>query len=302
VPVTPRGVVAGGPANVTLSYSLSRGQVLQLTQVDDLSGSPIQTNHPVGVWGGHYCMQIPGPGQPACDAAHEQIPPIQALGSLYAGVQYRSRVVSDAGVVTEETVPYRIMGMVDGTTITFDPPTVPGPGTLSAGQVLEFWSDMPFVVRSQDDQHPFYLAEHMTGGTMASDGVTGDPETVNAIPPAQYLPRYTFFTDPTYSETNLVLVRDVAYDGTYKDVTLDCLAGPVTGWKPIGGSPLQFARVDLQHLHAPVGGCDNGVRTIESDSPFGITVWGFDRYVSYAYPAGASVKSINTVVVPPNPQ
>ncbi|HEX8795405.1 MAG TPA: hypothetical protein VF765_30860, partial [Polyangiaceae bacterium] len=119
---------------------------------------------------------------------------------------------------------------------------------------------------------------------------------------AQYLPEYTFFTDPTYSETNLVLVRDVAYDGTYKDVTLDCLAAPVTGWKPIGGSPLQFARVDLQHQHAPVGGCDNGVHTIKSDSSFGITVWGFDRYVSYAYPAGASVKSINTVVVPPTPQ
>ncbi|HEX8793366.1 MAG TPA: IgGFc-binding protein, partial [Polyangiaceae bacterium] len=177
VPVVPRGVVAGGPANATLTYSLSRGQVLQLTQVDDLSGSPIQTNHPVGVWGGHYCMQIPGPGQPACDAAHEQIPPIQALGSLYAGVQYRSRVVSDAGITMEESVPYRMLGMVDGTKITYDPPTVPGPSTLSAGEVAEFWSDTPFVVRSQDDQHPFYFASHMTGGTMASDGQTGDPET-----------------------------------------------------------------------------------------------------------------------------
>ena len=35
--------------------------------------------------------------------------------------------------------------------------------------------------------------------------------------------------------------------------------------------------------------------------PFGITVWGYDSASSYAYPAGASVKPINTVVVPPVP-
>ena len=33
------------------------------------------------------------------------------------------------------------------------------------------------------------------------------PEFVNVVPPGQFLPRYTFFTDPTYPETNLVVVR-----------------------------------------------------------------------------------------------
>jgi hypothetical protein len=43
---------------------------------------------------------------------------------------------------------------------------------------------------------------------------------------------------------------------------------------------------------------------MSSSQPFGVTVWGwgsaasgsvFTQYVSYAYPAGASVKKINTI-------
>jgi hypothetical protein len=294
--VDPRGGVAGGAVHQPETYTLDRGQQLHVMQVADLSGSPIQADHPVGVWGGHYCMQIPGPGQPACDAAHQQTPPVKALGSRYAAVQYRSRVVG------EEKVPWRIMGMVKDTQLKFDPPVSGAPATLQVGQLVEFWTDQQFVVSSQDDQHPFYLAAHMTGGTLAADGKTGDPETVNVVPPAQYLSSYVFFTDPTYSETNLVLVRDQAADGLYKDVTLDCLGSPVSGWKTIGGSTLQFARVDLQHMHAAVAACDNGAHQMKSDAPFGVTVWGYDDYVSYAYPAGASLRPINHVVVPPVPQ
>jgi hypothetical protein len=60
---------------------------------------------------------------------------------------------------------------------------------------------------------------------------------------------------------------------------------------------------------APVGTCNNGLHTITSTGAFGLTVWGWGTeqttdfettYVSYAYPAGASVQPINTVVVNPN--
>jgi hypothetical protein len=48
-----------------------------------------------------------------------------------------------------------------------------------------------------------------------------------------------------------------------------------------------------------------------SDLPFGLTVWGwgsalsrgfYSQAVSYAYPAGASVKPVNTVIVPAAPK
>jgi hypothetical protein len=158
-------------------------------------------------------------------------------------------------------------------------------------------------VKSQDDSHPFYVSGHMTGWTTiaSNPGNEGDAEYVNVIPPQQYLNHYLFLTDPTYSNTNLVFVRPKAMDGTFKDVTLDCV-GTITGWQPLGtGGNYEYVRVDLVKNGAAVGTCNNGAHTADSTAPFGLTVWGWDDAVSYAYPAGMSTQPINTVVVPPVP-
>jgi len=157
---------------------------------------------------------------------------------------------------------------------------------------------------------------HRGGG---NDG-RGDPEFVNVIPPAQFLSSYVFFTDPTYPETNLVFVRGPQVGGVFADVTLDC-AGTLTGWQPIGSSGYEFTRIDLvRHDFDPQGECNNGRHEMTSTAPFGVTVWGwgsaetggiygdpsaggfFSQAVSYAYPAGMSVKPINDVVVPSVPK
>jgi hypothetical protein len=282
--------VDAGPAGVSQTFVLDRGESIQFAQESDLTGTVLSADAPVGAWGGHACMDLPATAF-ACDGAHQQIPPVKALGNEYAAVPYRSRGA------TEESVPWRVVGAADGTVLTYEPSAPAGaPAALARGQLVEFVATGPFVVKSQDALHPFYAAGHMTGGGAFSG--LGDPETVNLVPPAQYLDRYVFFTDPTYAETNLVLVRAKATGGAVADVDLDCLAGPVAGWQPLGDR-YEFTRVDLQHMGAPVGSCDNGRHLIQSASPFGATVWGFDKYVSYAYPAGASVKPINTVIVPP---
>ncbi|MGH7436347.1 MAG: IgGFc-binding protein, partial [Polyangiaceae bacterium] len=193
---------------------------------------------------------------------------------------------------SNESVPWRLVGAVDGTLLTDDPAAPAGaPSTLKLGQVVELDSPGPFVVSSQDDKHPFYFAAHMTGGGAGT--TLGDPETVNLVAPAQFLQRYVFFTDPTYGYTDLVVVRPKS---GAKDVTLDC-AGALTGWQPVGAR-YEYTRVDVQWSGAAVGGCDNGRHQMTSAAPFGVTVWGFDQAVSYAYPAGASVRPINAVVVP----
>ena len=46
-------------------------------------------------------------------------------------------------------------------------------------------------------------------------------EFVNVVPPAQFLSRYTFFTDPTYPETNLVLIRRPDAKNNYQDVNIE---------------------------------------------------------------------------------
>jgi hypothetical protein len=304
-------------ANTPETISLDRGKTLTLwTNVGDgLTGSIVRSDKPVGVW----TMGMLGIGGCCADHAHQQIPPVQALGSEYAGVRYRNRY---DGI--EESPPWRIMGTVDGTKLSYEPSPPPGaPTALKAGEVAQFETADPFVVRSQDDLHPIYVAAHMNGAATYgtdNDDLRGDPEFVNVVPSKQYLSSYVFFTDPTYPETDLVVIRAAA-GGSFDDVILDC-AGVLTDWENMGTSgQYQFTRVDLvRHNFEPQsygtsGLCDNGRHEIHSTKPFGITVWGWgsketgragagfnSQSVSYAYPGGQSVRSVNSVVIPPVPK
>src|SRR5262249_11170148 len=115
----------------------------------------------------------------------------------------------------------------------------------------------------------------------------GDEEFTIILPPAQFLSKYVFFTDPTYPTTNLVLTR-IAGPGGFQDVTVDCI-GTVGGWQPVGTSgKYQVTDVDLLRAAIPVGTCTNGRHEAESKAPFGVVVWGEDSYSSYAYPAGGN--------------
>jgi hypothetical protein len=264
------------------------------------------------------------------DSAEQMLPPVSALGSEYVAVRYRTR-----SPPVEETTRWRIVGAVDNTVLTYDPAPPPGaPLGINHGEFAEIGDPGPWVVSSQDSNHPFYFAQYMTGGGMdgpdASDYGTGDPEFVNVIAPQQYLPRYTFFTDPTYPETNLVIVA--AKDSStnqFPTVNLDC-AGTLTGWQPVGIlGKYQFTRIDLSTgNYEGQNGCNNGVHVIQASLPepflgtaaIGVTIWGwgsaatypfdngpadeenpnFTRWVSYAYPAGANITKLNNVVVPAN--
>ena len=301
------GVVADAKGKLG-TYTLSKGQLIRFQQASDLTGSIVQSNNPIGSWGGHGCTNLE---QPACDGMHQQIPPVKALGHEYVAVRYRNRLSS-----LDESPPWRFVGAVDGTTLTYDPPQTGAPTTLNQGQMVEWDAKGQFVVRSQDALHPFFFGAHMTGcftlpGNYSSPvGCAGDPEFVDVIPPDQYLASYIFFTDPTYPETNLVFTRKKGSDNQFHDVTLDC-AGVLTGWQPLDNAgEYEYTRADLQTGDfAKVGSCDNGRNAAHSDVPFGLTVWGwgtnkasvFSEACSYAYAAGASVQPINTVVIPPTP-
>ncbi|HEY1693570.1 MAG TPA: IgGFc-binding protein [Polyangiaceae bacterium] len=309
--------VAAGAQGKTTTYTIDAGQLLQFTQNSPLDGSVIQSNYPIGVWGGKSTMSIVS----CCDeSAHQQIPPVRALGSEYVGVRYRNRY---AGV--EESPPWRIIGAADGTTLSWDPaPPSGAPTALSLGQVAQFNGNGPFTVSSQDASHPFYVSAHMTGaaefdpsqqdgGDNATPDGRGDAEFVNVVPPDEFVSSYVFFTDPTYPETDLVIVRTKDSGGAFDDVTLDC-AGVLTGWQPVGSAgKYEYTRFDLVTGNFQgTGSCNNGRHEISSSAPFGVTVWGwgsaatgqelsgfYSQYVSYAYPAGASVAPINQVVIPP---
>ena len=295
------GVVPPALAGSPLVVKLDHGAQLQITQMEELSGSPIQADKPIGLLGGAPCIDLPTSVM-ACDHAEQAIPPIRAMGSEYVGVMYRARTTMP------EDPPWRIIGAVDGTELQFEPPTPGAPSSVGLGDVVEFHNgEKPFRVRSQDESHPFLLFGYMTGGAglTVQTGV-GDPDFVRAVPAAQWLGKYVFFTDPTYPETNLVVTRHAGDPAP----NLDC-AGALDDWHPLGKSGYEYTRIDLtRNDFEPQGSCDNGVHVMTSDQPFGLTVWGWGntqtnphtQYVSYAYPAGENLAPLNTVTVPANPK
>jgi hypothetical protein len=292
------GVLSAGPANVPYMFLLNKGQMAQFTQTEDLTGSIIQSDKPVGLMAGQPCMRAPV-GVAYCDHGEQMIPPVKALGSEYVGVMYRPRLAGDQGI-------WHLVGAVDGTTLTYSTP-VGGPASLNAGQVVDFITGQPFVVTSQDAMHPFLLFTVMSGSQWTQLWNTsgyGDPDFVLDVPPQQYLNDYVFFADPSFPEANLVMVRTKNASNGFDDVTLDC-AGVLTGWQPVGN--YEWTRIDLSsHNFQNQGSCSPGKHEIRSSSPFGLWVWGwgtpettvFTANVSYGYPAGMSVQPINSVAIP----
>jgi hypothetical protein len=141
----------------------------------------------------------------------------------------------------------------------------------------------------------------------------GDSDSVISVPVKQYMNSYVFFADPTYPETNLVVVRAKGSGEVFHDVTLDC-AGKLAGWQSVG--EYEWTRTDLiTGNFQNVGNCSTGRHEIKSDGPFGLWVWGwgtpltgyppsgvFTKNVSYGYPGGMNVVPINQVVIVPDPK
>ncbi len=294
--------VVAAPANKQTTYTLKAGEYVQWQESNEMSGTVIQSTNPIGFFGGlgYDCYSSKTSSGGGCDSAHQEVPPVSAYGSEYAIPPYTTRMASKQ----DESIRYRFVGAVKGTNLTYSPQIAGAPASLAVGQVVDFEATGPFVVKAQDNDHPFFVGQVMSGcsvsGGSVGGGCLGDEEYVNILAPAQFLTKYVFFTDPTYKTTNLVFTR-VKNGSGFHDVKLDC-AGTLTGWKPLGGTGnYEITNIDLIRNGTKNGTCDNGPHTASSDGPFGIMVWGLDTYSSYAYPAGGNIAPINTVVVPPQP-
>lgn len=318
VTVLPVQDVLGGPGLASVArgssgrYSLGAGELIQLEQGmpqgHDLSGTVLVGDTPIAVWGTHQCMNIPSTVG-GCDGAHFQVPPLRALGQTYVAARPPNRGTQD------EKPPWRIVAAIEGTQLTFDPPQVGAPSApLHAGQVAFLDASGPFVVRSQDLRHPFFVSAHMTGAN-SPDVLqqAGDPESVPVVPTQQWQRGYTFAIEPTFATSTLVVVRARGQNGGFVDVELDC-SGPLAFTTLVGSSgEFESARVDLQRLSAPAGACDfSGAHRLRSDGAFTATVWGTDTCdgkqppcgsVSYAFPVGMGVAPVADVVFnPPVPK
>lgn len=163
VTLTPRG---GSPIAVTLqsgeTYKYAGGSF-------DLTGSFVNADKPVAVFGGHECAQVPV-GLPYCDTLIEQMIPIDRLSTTYllTASQGADLAVSDSDLV-------RVIATQDGTEVTINGVVV---ATLEAGDFYEFSLAVntgATVVASA----PVMVAQYLKGG----NGANTDP-AMSVVPGA----------------------------------------------------------------------------------------------------------------------
>src|SRR5262249_7606724 len=166
---------------------LGGGEVIRGRDVREMWGSILQSDEPIAFVGGsgYLCMHsktslLPNDISGGCDASHQLVPPVGALGNDYAIAPYETRRKD----MQPESIAYRIAGVAKGTSLTYDPPIAGAPASLTLGQVVDFEAVGAFRVKSQDANHPFHLAQFMTGcwvqsGSRAGCSFTGPNDDPN---------------------------------------------------------------------------------------------------------------------------
>jgi len=275
-----------------VSMTLGPGDVWQIRNPLELTGTTVQASKPVALLGGHECMSLPD-GICCCDSANQQLFPVNTWGTRYAAVPYGPRANAE---YADEKYFWRIVAASEGTKLSYRPYRPPeARSSLGANEMQTFWAKEPFIVESQDSEHPIAVFAYMSAGRKLSmDTGMGDPDFVNVVPVDQYLSRYVFYVDHTYALSRLVVVRR-RENGVFSDVTIDCGSKKIEGFKGLDEEgEYEYAYVPIQDKPRE-GECGPGRHEASSAGPFAVTVWGMANWASYAYPAGAGLRPINEV-------
>lgn len=266
VTITPTVTTGSRVAGVPYTISMNQGQTYQLRNTlsapADLSGSIIESNQPIAVFGGHQCANIPQ-GSVACDHIVEQLPPTSTWGQSFVTMPLATRTGGDT---------FRVLASQDVTTVSIDGAVV---ATLNRGGIYETILVNPATINADA---PILVTQYSNSSTF--DNVTSDPFEVVIPPFEQFLAAYTITTPATGFATNFVNV--VASNAAVGTIMLDGAVIPVADFTPIGSSGFSGTQVPISL----------GAHTLSGPIPFGVTIYGFASYDSYGYPGGLALAEV----------
>jgi hypothetical protein len=272
VTITPTVSTPGHLAGVPYTVAMNQGQTYLLRDTNsmpsDLSGSIIQSDKPIAVYGGHQCANIP-PGHFACDHIVEQLPPTTAWGQNFLSMPLATRVNGDT---------FRILASENTTTVQLNGSTV---ATLNRGQLHELVVTGPAQITADK---PVLVMQYSNSESFDGDGDSnGDPFQMMIPPFEQYLPGYTVSTPASGFDPNFINI--VAPNSAVGSVTVDGTAVPAASFTAIGSSGFSGAQVAVSV----------GSHTVSSPQPIGVHSYGFGFFDSYGYPGGLSLSEVARV-------
>jgi hypothetical protein len=278
VRVTPTASTADAPAGRTTEFTLAPGETLELlSEVEDLTGTLIESDRPVQVISGHFGTEVPL-GRPAANHLEESMLPIHALGRHYLVAPPETALERVRGMTVTNV---QIVAAEDDVTLAFDPPLEGVPTRLvGAGDSIVIPEiRAPHAISASGR---ILVAHSLVGGTTYTSveeeaPLAGDPATAIAVPIDQFREVYVFHAPPSYAQ-NFVTV--FAIPGAIVELDGEPIAAPET---PIGGSGYAVRHVALS---------GDGTHRMQSTEPFGITVYGYGEWTSYLYPGGLDVGAL----------
>lgn len=271
VTITPRAAISATaltpamPANVATSFTLDAGLFVELpAPTGDLTGSLVDAEQPIQVFGGHLGAKIPATVD-AADRLEEPMPPITRLATEYVVV-----AAALPSIPAGKPQIVRIIAAEAPVTLSFDPPQLGVPTSIaSVGDFIEIPASAASYRVSANKK--VLVAQYMQSQGMG--GNMGDPAMLLPVPRDQWLDRYVFHAPTDYTATMLDVIAPSAVT-----VTLD--GAPLAAGTPIGTTGLSLTRVIS--LGAGPGG--NGNHIISSTAPFTLSISGFGDYTSYWHP------------------
>lgn len=264
------GINAESPG-ATVSYTLNKYQILTLNSTNggsnsygaDLTGSFIQSDKKLAVFGGHVCTRVPA-NKTACDHMEHQIFPLQSWGKNFVAGRTKPR--------GSENDYFRILASENDTVVSWIG-GLTGGITLQAGQYHDFNTNADFVINSDK---PILVGQFLASQDAGAN--TGDPAMMLVAPNEQLRNEYIFLVPPNYDYNRITIVAqkdtNIEVNGTsYSSNSFTSIPGTdwFKGW------------VDMS----------TGAYTLTANKPIGLYVYGFSQYVSYAYTAGLDLKAIN---------
>ena len=264
-------------AGQTATFSLQQADVLNLEAhstlegfaVADLTGTRIESDKPVAVFGGHEELVLGYEGGPKenCCAEHveEQLLPVEAWGNRAICPKTKPR-----GVEPDIWV---VMAGHKGVTLKTIPPIkgLDGVSLPAGGGWVEVQTTESFMLEATGKIQvgQFIVSQQQT------DDFNGDPTFIIHPPANQLREDYFILTPIGYKDNHASVVRPkglaVKLDG--KEIAAGL-------FKPVGDGTWELAWIDLKP----------GMHTLDADQAFGLSVYGYGPATAYGYPGGMNLK------------
>ncbi len=246
---------------------------------NDMTGTFIDANQPVSVFGGHQedVESIDGATDTSndCCAEHieEQFMPLEQWGTAVNCVKTKPR--------GNEPDKWIIIAGDYNVVLTTNPPIAGLNGVTLAkpGDHVEVQTPESFNLTATGKVQATQI---IVGGQATQDGI-GDPSMQIVPSPKHYRTDYGILTALGYTDNYATVVRPAGLA-----ITLDGTAIPDTSFTPFGDGTFEFAYVDFK----------TGPHNFVSTGNFGLQVYGYGNATAYSYPGGMNLAGAASATSP----